>query len=58
MWADFYTKPLAGSLFRKMRRHILGIDDDMIAAYNDDYKVFAEEQKKRMELATKQRESN
>ena len=51
-------KLLADSLFRKMKRHILRINDDMIAAYNDKYKVFAEEQKKPMEMATKQQESN
>ena len=58
MWGDYYTKPLAGSLFKKMRGYILGIDNGMITAYNDDYKMFAEEQKKRMEIAAKQRESN
>ena len=58
MWADFYTKPLAGELFRKMRRCILGINNDMIVAYNEEYRVFADEQKKRIEMATKQRESH
>ena len=56
MWGDYFTKPLSGALFKKMRRHILGIDDGMIAAYNDDYKMFAEEQKKRIKIAAKQKE--
>ena len=53
MVADYFTKPLSGALFKKMRRHILGINDGMIAAYNDDYRVCTEEQTKRMEIAAK-----
>ena len=56
MWADFYTKPLAGELFQKMRRCILGIKNNMIVVYNEEYKAFADEQWKRIEMATKQRE--
>ena len=36
--ADFFTKPLQGSMFRKFRNMILGIVEDDIGLYEENYK--------------------
>ena len=37
MIADFFTKPLQGSQFRKFRNLILGINQEKQQEYNNDY---------------------
>ena len=38
MIADYFTKPLLGSLFRKFRNVILGIVEEDIETYKENYK--------------------
>ena len=38
MIADFLTKPLQGSLFKKFRNMILGIVEDDIGLYKENFK--------------------
>ena len=38
MIADYFTKPLQGSLFRKFRNMILGIVEEDIALYKENYR--------------------
>ena len=38
MIADYFTKPLQGSLFKKFRNMILGIVEDDIALYKENYR--------------------
>ena len=38
MIADYFTKPLQGSLFRKFRNMILGIMEDDIGVYKENYR--------------------
>ena len=38
MIADYFTKPLQGSLFKKFRNMILGIVDDNIGVYKENYR--------------------
>ena len=40
MLADFYTKPLQGSLFESHRNAILGIDKDDVPLYREEYTKF------------------
>ena len=38
MIADYFTKPLQGSLFKKFRNMILGIMEDDIGVYKENYR--------------------
>ena len=40
MIGDFYTKPLQGMLFKEHRNSILGINDDDIPLYLEQYAQF------------------
>ena len=38
MITDYFTKPLQGSLFKKFRNRILGIVEEGIAMYKENYR--------------------
>ena len=49
MIADFFTKPLQGSQFRKLRNLTLGISQEKLQQYNNDYIEYVKEEKRKID---------
>ena len=54
MIADYFTKPLQGSQFRRFRNIILGIDETMIPRYNIEAKQMIRDNRERAALLNEQ----
>ena len=54
MIADYFTKPLQGSQFRRFRNIILGIDETMIPRYNIEAKQMIRDKRERAALLNEQ----
>jgi hypothetical protein len=46
MVSDYLTKPLQGSLFRIHRNSIMGVSEDELSRYQDEYVVMKEDLRK------------